>query len=96
MNRRKIIKVAALISGTSGLIILISSVWPIIRYQLTDARAYTTLLSPLVSEKKDFTKASNWFPEAEVTKPVVESKVNFYTVTIPKLKIQDARVVIGG
>lgn len=104
MNRKKIIKTAALISGISGLIILVSSVWPIIEYQLTDARAYTTLLSPLSinevdkdrSKKADFTKASNWFPGAEKTKLNVESKVSFYTVSIPKLKIQDARVAIGG
>ncbi|MEK7100374.1 MAG: sortase [Patescibacteria group bacterium] len=96
INRKKIIKTAALISGISGLIILIASVWPIIEYQLTDARAYTTLLSPLTEEKRDFTKASSWFPDATNIKPVVDSKVSFYTVTIPKLKIQDARVAIGG
>lgn len=96
MNRKKVIKLAALVSGLSGIMILVSSTWPIIKYQLTDARAYTTLLSPLASEKVDFTKPSNWFPEAEKTKSVVESKVSFYTISIPKLKIQNARVAIGG
>lgn len=97
MNRQKVVKMAALISGISGLTILISSVWPIIEYQLTDARSYKTLLSPLAVEKKaDFTKASNWFPEAENTKPLVDSKVSFYTVSIPKLKIEKAIVSIGG
>lgn len=95
MNRLKVIKVAALVSGISGLIILTSSVWPIIEYQLTDARAYTTLLSPLSTEKTDFTKASNWFPSAS-TQPAVESKVSFYSITIPKLKIDKAIVSIGG
>jgi sortase A len=96
MNRKKIVKFAALVSGLSGLTILVATVWPIIEYQLTDAKAYTTLLSPLVQEKSDFTKASNWFPEAEKDVKPVESKVSFYTVTIPKLRIQDARVAIGG
>mgnify|MGYP001566628719 CR=1 FL=1 len=96
MNRKKVIKVAALISGVSGLIILISSVWPIIEYQLTDARAYKTLLSPLTIERQDFTKASNWFPDAEKTKLIIDSKVSFYTISIPKLKIENARVAIGG
>lgn len=103
MNRQKVIKAAALISGISGLTILISSVWPIIEYQLTDARAYTTLLSPLAIERNidgngkraDFTKASNWFPDAEI-KTTIESKVDFYTVSIPKLKIENAIVSIGG
>lgn len=104
MNRQKIVKAAALVSGISGLTILISSVWPIIEYQLTDARAYKTLLSPLAierdvkygSEKSDYTKASNWFPEATTDRPVVNSKVDFYTVSIPKLKIENAVVSIGG
>lgn len=101
-RRRQIIKIAAMISGISGLVILISSVWPIIQYQLTDARAYTTLLSPLSTENKeenkkvDFTKPSNWFPGTLDNKPAIESKVAYYTVTIPKLKIQDAVVAIGG
>ena len=104
MNRQKVIKTAALISGISGLTILVSSIWPIIEYQLTDARAYKTLLSPLViersvdenSKKADFTKASNWFPEAPIDHPVINSKVDFYTVSIPKLKIENAIVSIGG
>lgn len=103
MNKRKIIKFAALVSGVSGLIILISSVWPIIQYQLTDARAYTTLLSPLVidtqtenGKKVDYTKASNWFPNASESKDFQNSKVSFYTVSIPKLKIENAVVQIGG
>ncbi len=104
MNKRKVIKLAAVISGISGLTILISSIWPIIEYQLTDARAYTTLLSPLVLEKDetekskntDFTKASAWFPGATKDKKFNDSKVSFYTISIPKLKIENAVVAIGG
>lgn len=104
MNKRKVIKLAAVISGISGLTILISSIWPIIEYQLTDARAYTTLLSPLVLEKDetekskntDFTKASAWFPGATKDKKFNDSKVSFYTISIPKLKIENASVAIGG
>ena len=102
LNKRKIVKLAAIISGISGLTILVSSVWPIIQYQLTDARAYTTLLSPLVLEKdknnqkSDYTKASTWFPEASKDKKFNDSKVSFYTITIPKLNIKDAVVSIGG
>jgi sortase A len=101
MNRRKIIKGAALVSGLSGLIILVSSVWPIIEYQLTDARAYTTLLSPLADDgadgkKADYTKASSWFPSASKDEKPVDTKVSFYTISIPKLKIDNAVVAIGG
>lgn len=104
MNKRKTIRLAAVISGISGLAILISAVWPIIEYQLTDAKAYTTLLSPLSAEtspldtgkKADFTKASNWFPGATQKNETVDTKVSFYTVSIPKLKIENAVVAIGG
>lgn len=104
MNKRKIIRLGALISGISGLTILVSSIWPIIEYQLTDAKAYTTLLSPLSidnnvadgNKKTDFTKASNWFPDAAKKDAVTDSKVSFYTVSIPKLKIENAVVAIGG
>lgn len=103
MNRQKFVKSAAMISGISGLVILVSSVWPIIEYQLTDAKSYTTMLTPLVlekndtnNEKMDFTKASNWFPEAGSQRTFEESKVAFYNISIPKLKIEDAVVAIGG
>lgn len=96
MNKRKIIKLMAIVSGISGITILLSSVWPIIEYQLTDARAYTTLLSPLVLDKTDYTKASSWFPETSKNKKPNDSKVSFYTISIPKLNIHDAVVSIGG
>lgn len=104
MNKRKLIKFSALISGLSGLVILISSVWPIIEYQLTNSRNFTTLLSPLSlqdkldnnSQNSDLTKASNWFPEAASNDDFDVSKVSFYTISIPKLKIKDAVISIGG
>lgn len=94
--KRKIIKFAALLSGISGLIILISLTWPIIEYQLTNAKNYETLLSPLSITGDDYTKASSWFPEAPKGVEFNDSKVSFYTVSIPKLKIEDAIVSIGG
>lgn len=104
MNKRKLIKFSALISGLSGLVILISSVWPIIEYKLTNSRNFTTLLSPLSlqdkldknSQNADLTKASNWFPEASKGEDFDISKVSFYTISIPKLKIKDAVISIGG
>jgi len=96
MNKRKIIKFSALICGLSGLVILTVSIWPILEYQLINARTYPTLLSPLSSSQSDFTKASNWFPEATENKNFNPSKVSFYTISIPKLKIEDAIVSIGG
>ena len=100
-NRRRIVKMSAIVSGLSGIVILTSSVWPIIEYQLNEAKSYKTLLTPLVLENnkvnnRDLTKASNWFPEASKNKDFNISKVTFYTVSIPKLKIENAVVAIGG
>lgn len=104
MNKRRLIKFSALISGLSGIVILFSSIWPIIEYQLTNSRNYQTLLSPLSTQNKtsgsaqnaDLTKASNWFPEANGNDDFDASKVSFYTISIPKLKIEDAVISIGG
>lgn len=92
----KLVRLLAIISGLSGLVILIASIWPIIEYQLTDARSYKTLLSPIKNEKADYTKASNWFPEAKLLSTIEASKVQFYTLTVPKLRIDRAIVSIGG
>lgn len=43
----------------------------------------------------DYTKAANWFPTVS-SKKRKESKTEFYHLTIPKLKIRQARVKIGG
>lgn len=104
MNKRKIIKISALVSGVSGLIILFSSIWPIIKYQLTNSRKFNTLLSPLsfqdrsdtILQDADLTKASNWFPNLLENENFNSSKVSFYTISIPKLKIENAIVSIGG
>lgn len=101
MGDKKIIRVSALISGVSGLVILISSFWPILQYQLNEGRSYQTFLTPLVleegSEIADYTKASNWFPDANKLSDLQNnSKVKFYSISIPKLKIKNATVSIGG
>jgi len=43
----------------------------------------------------DFTKASNWFPDAPAQKKE-PSKITHYRISIPKLKIDQATVEIGG
>lgn len=49
---------------------------------------------------RDFTNAQLWFPEANAQEPAYAStklaEVKEYTLTIPKLNIFDAKVVVGG
>ena len=50
---------------------------------------------PEIVSGVDFTKASNWFPDAPAQKKV-PSKITHYRMSIPKLKIDQATVEIGG
>ena len=43
----------------------------------------------------DFTKASNWFPGME-NEGFSTSKISYYNISIPKLRINGATVAIGG
>jgi sortase A len=50
---------------------------------------------PEIVSGVDFTKASNWFPNAPA-QAVKPSKITHYRISIPKLKIDQATVEIGG
>ena len=102
MNKR-LLKICAAIWGVSGFVILVSVIYPIVAYEVEARERYPSLISPIVSEDKkvqvsqevDYTKASNWFPEAADTKDFI-SKVSYYTISIPSLGIENATVSIGG
>lgn len=93
MNQKLILRIAAVVSGISGAVILAGVLYPIISYK-----------SPVIKEKVkstqteslDYTKASNWFIGGAKKDAFVSQKVSFYTVSIPKLKIENATVAIGG
>lgn len=100
---KRLFRFSALVTAISGLVILFGSVWPIIDYRLKN-RGNTALLIPLTEytngknkgEILDFTKASNWFPTASENNNFKSSKISFYNLSIPKLRIENATVAIGG
>lgn len=99
--KKNIVRFSALISGLSGVIILFGSIWPILDYTIKNQNL-NQLLVPLVEETPeqkqkvlDFTKASNWFPSAE-NEGFATSKISYYNISIPKLRINSATVAIGG
>ena len=51
------------------------------------------LAPPVQGAEVDYTKVSNWFPEAQQTVP---EKIESYTLSIPSLNIHNATVEIGG
>lgn len=106
MSKKLILRVASFFSGLTGLAILAYITLPIISYEYRSARDFPTLISPVVEsqedslgsslEASDFTKASNWFPGAKKPEDFEVSNVSFYTISIPKLRIENATVAIGG
>ncbi len=109
MSQKTVLRISAVISGISGIIILIGVIYPILSYDSTYSKNFPKLISP-VSEKSlaqapeqvkaeadiDYTQASNWFVGGATSSDFSNSKVEYYTISIPKLKIDKATVAIGG
>ena len=55
----------------------------------------TQNFSPAVYQQLDYTKPENWFPEAGYPSQNI-SKITSYSLSIPKIKIDNMTVIIGG
>jgi len=102
MKKKKLlIRILAVISGISGVVILGAVLWPMISYDISSSK-FTSYLSPVpqdntpVGQPSDFTKASNWFTGGVKEEEFKVSNVSFYNISIPSLKIDQATVAIGG
>jgi len=101
-RKRKMITMLGILMGISGTAVIISAIYPIISYEAMSKRKYPILMSPIVEKKKaqidnyDYTKASNWFTDGLNKENFESSKVSYYSLSIPKLKIENATVAIGG
>lgn len=95
----------------AGLVLVGNAIIPIISYQLRYASRFDRILSPLVAEKKelirvagasakeleeDYTLVSSWFEEKPHFKSVSGEMTDNYYLTVPKLGIEKAKVVVGG
>lgn len=102
MSQKTILRVSAIVSGISGIVILFGVLYPIISYDARYSSKYDSLISPITQEKEatieevDYTRASNWFVGGAPKDQFATSKVEYYTISIPKLKIENATVAIGG
>lgn len=81
--------------------------WPILAFSLTRESILSQVIAP-ISDKPiqkravlassdttmDFTNANVWYPAAP--QKHVTAKANTYTLSIPKLKIEDAEVAVSG
>lgn len=103
MINKRLIRICSAIIGISGLTILFSTLYPIASYEWEANARYPTLISSLVEEEKgatlseaDFTRASNWFPAGAKKEDFVSQNVSYFTLSIPKLEIENATVTVGG
>lgn len=101
MNK-KILRICALIWGISGVVILLSAIYPIVSYE-SKANEYYELINPLINndssedvENYDYTRASNWFAGGASKDDFISSKITHYSIDIPALGIKDATVSMGG
>jgi len=102
MSRKKlIIRLVAGISALAGIGILIATVYPIASYEALSRQKFPTLISPINENSQDsnsstdYTKASNWFTGLD-SSAFYSSKIIYYNISIPKLRIEDALVAVGG
>jgi sortase A len=103
LNTRKFgpIKILALFMALTGVGLIALVITPIVSYEINSRQKYPTLVSPLTTQNineilnEDYKNPKNWFPE-EVEMKNEDFGVRSYLISIPKLKIKNAQVFIGG
>lgn len=106
--KKRTVQVLSLGLIVLGVLLILNTSVPIVGYEIFSSPKYKTtrLISPVpegdVLGKKatkpyplNLTRASNWFVGTPAL-PDVSSKVRYYNLSIPKLKIDGATVEIGG
>jgi sortase A len=97
----KPVKILAIFMGLTGMGLIIFVTAPIVSYEITSRQKYPRLISPIPQERineiltKDFKNPENWFSK-KIEEKKQETKVKSYLISIPRLKIKDAQVMIGG
>lgn len=102
-------KALALFFMLSGVVLFLSVVFPILHFQMEYSSKFSQILSPLSSRfdhsdsvlgtlnSQDYTQLSNWFVNGtDSTLPVISDiSASSYHLSIPKLNIEDATVMVG-
>jgi len=63
---------------------------------LSEASTILGVFNIFSNNLRDYTKASLWFPSVSQTGSMSTLSVKEYTLSIPRLNIKDAKVVVGG
>ena len=104
MNKNFALKIFASILGFAGMAMISYVLYPIASYELSAREKYPELLSPVpegtglidYSSEYDTTLASNWFPGGAKKEDFSSSNISYFTISIPRLKIDAATVSVGG
>lgn len=104
-HKSNILKWLPLLFLVSGLVLITNVTLPIFLYQLRSKTKFSPkLLIPITETNAqavggdsflDYSQPRAWFPSAPQLPPQ-SSKITHYTLSIPKLKIEEATVEIGG
>ena len=96
-----VLKKLSRLSIIAGLVLLFWALYPVISFEVFSKffikKDIPVELSNTSSKDlRDLTKASLWFPS--VNSQVISQKLNVkeYSLSIPKLNIEDAKVIVGG
>jgi len=101
---QKLLKIFAVFLGVSGTTIFIASLASILEYKVQIAQKSPQIVSPLPESQikidifKDFKNPKNWFTEPinkEASDDLNSQLGKSYTLSIPKLGIVNAKVVVG-
>ena len=90
-----------------GVGILLWTLWPILSFSLITQNMLTKTISPVaasayeagrilasVAQAAEYENPSSWYPTRPQKK--VTATVNMYTISIPKLRIENANVIVSG
>ncbi|HWA52205.1 MAG TPA: sortase [Patescibacteria group bacterium] len=102
MIKKKRIKIIGAVCGFLGFIVIAWIFYPIVAYQI-NAPKLMTFLSPIAQADGvintdaniNDTDAATWFP-TKASNLFTNDPVSFYTITIQRLGIVNAKVAIGG
>lgn len=108
--RKKIVIIVAIILIFLGISLLIGTLLPIISFEIFYAPKFNQLVQPMpdnlfkqaldsefsqmLGTRVDYTRASAWFPKAVTIKPNITASSS-YTLSIPKLGIDNVQVLVG-
>lgn len=102
-HRKTIFRIVAAVAGFAGIALLTSIVYSLAQYKVISNQKFPSLLNPVVDKNNlqdnvysfDENKPSTWFSGTD-TSGFGKNGIEYYNISIPRLKIENATVALGG